>query len=176
MTSFQGQSRSAPKPRCLHPEGCMQSGGTHWCSSVSATSQTHIQQTSVAPSSVVTMATLSTTWTLVIQERLRKQRVGVTQRPCPGLDGRWQVAGAAAGAGAKCAPALGMPTAPPSSEVSASTGENHTPTSPPPLPSSPHPILASSRPHPSSCLPAAKEKPSMSLSCVLAAEVFPVTG
>lgn len=41
------------------------------------------------------------------------------------------MARAAHGEGAECAPALEMPPAPPSSEVSASTGDSHTPLLPP---------------------------------------------
>lgn len=76
---------------------------------------------------------------LAVQGREKKQRVGATQRLCHGLGGLWQVAGAALGVGVECAPALETQAAPPSSEVSASTGKNCTPippfspaTSPPP--------------------------------------------
>ena len=71
--------------------------------------------------------------------------MGATQKPCRGLDGLQQVAKAVHDAGAECAPALEMPAAPPSSEVSASIGESHTPLMPT-AHGAPPPFLAPSSP------------------------------
>ena len=120
--------------------------------SVSVSRHAHNQQTSVASGSIVDIMMFinGTTWGVAAQVRLKKQRVRATQRPCRGLSGLWQVARALHGAGAECAPALEMLPAPPSSEVSASTGDSHTPLFPPAPRTSPPPLSPSQPPLPPS--------------------------
>ena len=57
-----------------------------------------------------------------MQVRLRRQRVAVTQRPCPGLGGPQLGAGATHAAVAECVPLLETPAAPRNSGALVSTG------------------------------------------------------